>query len=566
MALPVMIVTGASGFVGRNFLESAREDYTIYALARRSQLEAGIAEHPNIRWIQVDIANWSSLKAVMHNIKKQGGVDFILHLAGYYDFTYEENPEYLRTNVNGTRHMLELAKWLCVRRFIFASSLAACEFPRATGPITERTPTDARYAYARSKRVGEEMAREYSRWFPCTVLRFAAVFSDWCEYAPLYAFLSTWLSDRLKARVLGGRGKSSVTYIHVRELCRLVHLVLRQSQRLPAFGLYCVSPNETTTHLELYELATRFYFGRIRSPIFVPKPIASAGVRMMDLAGRLVGRRPFERPWMMRYIDRQLVVDASYTNRELSWEPAARNSILRRVLFMIEKMKSSPGEWRLKNEAALKRVTIRPNLVIYEELASVKERIQARLAQEIRGGDPGSVFRHYLLFPQKELNRAISLFYDILMASVRTGSRQLLIDYLNNILPVRFAQGFGPEELIGFHSVLNDLLLAEARSNPRLRSLQQETHDAVTLTLQLAADEVEFSAERYHQAPEPGLPEPVDAYAKAATEELERMIIQLNIFYREPRGDEMEELIQVEDSLARRYGEKAANGGKEYER
>lgn len=84
--LPTIIVTGASGIVGRNFLEFIKDDFLIYAIARRSQYEVKIPEHPNIKWIHLDISNESSVESVMYNIKKKGGADFVLHLAGYYDF------------------------------------------------------------------------------------------------------------------------------------------------------------------------------------------------------------------------------------------------------------------------------------------------------------------------------------------------------------------------------------------------------------------------------------------------------------------------------------------------
>ncbi len=107
--LPPIIVTGASGIVGRRFLDLAKESYTLLALARRSQSQSEVPAHPNIRWIQVDIANWTALKAVMGRIRELGGADYILHLAAYYDFDCVPHPEYTRTNVHGTRHMLELA-------------------------------------------------------------------------------------------------------------------------------------------------------------------------------------------------------------------------------------------------------------------------------------------------------------------------------------------------------------------------------------------------------------------------------------------------------------------------
>ena len=46
--LPTIIMTGASGFIGGNLLEMLREDYRIFAMARRSRKEAGIPFHKNI--------------------------------------------------------------------------------------------------------------------------------------------------------------------------------------------------------------------------------------------------------------------------------------------------------------------------------------------------------------------------------------------------------------------------------------------------------------------------------------------------------------------------------------
>ncbi|MCK4830425.1 NAD-dependent epimerase/dehydratase family protein, partial [bacterium] len=136
--LPAIIVTGASGFIGRHFLDTAKERYYIHAMARRSRTEAGVPYHPNIQWIQCDIATWSSVKDVMHHIIEQGGADFILHLAAFYDFNYTDSPEYQRTNVNGTKNILELAKGIGIKRFIFASSLAASNFPPQDVRNTEK--------------------------------------------------------------------------------------------------------------------------------------------------------------------------------------------------------------------------------------------------------------------------------------------------------------------------------------------------------------------------------------------------------------------------------------------
>ena len=102
--LPSIIITGASGFIGHNFLETIWDNYNIYAIARRSRNEAGIPFHKNIQWIQCDIANSLAVEKVKDQILNEGGADYILHMAAYYDFKYENNPEYHRTNIVGTEN------------------------------------------------------------------------------------------------------------------------------------------------------------------------------------------------------------------------------------------------------------------------------------------------------------------------------------------------------------------------------------------------------------------------------------------------------------------------------
>ena len=166
----------------------------MFCLARRSQKESGIPRDVNLRWTQVDIANWNTLKEVERCVLDHGGAEYILHLAGYYDFTNLPNPEYQRTNVEGTRNVLKLAEHLGIKRFIFASSLAAFKISKQGRVIDESSTPDADFPYARSKRISEELIMECADRFSVSIIRMAAVYSDWCEYAPLYIFLKTWFS------------------------------------------------------------------------------------------------------------------------------------------------------------------------------------------------------------------------------------------------------------------------------------------------------------------------------------------------------------------------------------
>jgi nucleoside-diphosphate-sugar epimerase len=527
MAIPALIVTGASGIVGRNFLIAARDRFRIYAIARRPQQHAGVAAHPNVRWVQVDIGNRESLQRVSAEIRKQDRVEAVVHLAAYYDFENEERPDFQHTNIDGTRNVLDQARELGAKHFLFASSIAACEVPVPGGAIREDSPPSALFPYARSKRVGEEMVREYAGDFCCSIVRLAAVFSDWCEYAPLYVFLSTWLSMRWKARILGGRGTSAVPYIHVKDVSNLFLTLLGHGD-LPRSGVYIASPNGATSHLELFERATHFHFGTQVEPIFMPKPLATLGVQVNDILGRLVNRRPFERPWMMDYVDRPLVVDASRTHEVLGWSPTPRLHVLRRVLFMIENMKADPYEWDKRNERAMKRPTDRPALVIHEAMMGAREAICDQITAYLQSPVRNDRFPHYGEMSYDELQWYVGLVYDLLMAAVRTGDRTLLLNYIQNLARLRFEGGFPASEFCDALLVISAITVEELLYKPEVGDFRNQVRDSITHSIALAIDGAQDAYEALATGHEPGI---VPATARDERD-LEEIVQRLNAFYR----------------------------------
>ena len=233
MRLRPIIVTGASGFVGRRLLHALSETHRIYGIARRSQKRSGAPVHPNIRWFQVDIGEREVLEGVFRTIEDDGGAEILVHLAAHYDFTGEEHPEYWRTNVQGLTNVLDLCSRIGVPRVIFSSSLAACSFPPPGEALTEDSPPDGHHIYARSKAQGEAALDLYRDEIQSVIVRFAALFSDWCEYPPLFMFLQTWLSDTWNHRMLAGRGRSAIPYMHVRDA---IHFLSKLLDRIEAIG------------------------------------------------------------------------------------------------------------------------------------------------------------------------------------------------------------------------------------------------------------------------------------------------------------------------------------------
>ena len=496
--LPGIIVTGASGFIGKHFIEASAKNYRLFCLARRSQNVAGIPRHENIRWSQVDVSDFSNLQEVVQSINKYGGADFILHLAGYYDFTMKDRPEYKYTNVVGTRNVLKLAQYLNIKRFIFASSLAACKFgkdPRMM--LDEESPVDANYPYANSKREAEELIINYSGIFPCTILRLAAVYSDWCEYPPLYSFLTTWFSNKWNKRIIGGKGTTSITYIHITDLIRLIHTVIEKSDNLPQKTIYCASPAGTISHNELFEAATRYFFGHSLKSLKIPKIIALPGIAVRTLLGDMFGLKPFERPWMMKYLDTKLVVDPSYTMNALSWEPTPRNDLKRRLLFLIENMKNHSIEWNVKNETLMTRTLHRFNIQAYDVMLKNRELIINKMFDFINLKENSDYFPNYRKMDSMVLKWYITMLYQLFATSIKIGDRMLIRKYIQAVAFRRFNEGFSVSEPVDFLTNFEHIILSELPIDSGTREIRNLLFSSVSISIQMCIDEMEESFETF---------------------------------------------------------------------
>jgi nucleoside-diphosphate-sugar epimerase len=486
-----LIITGASGFLGRHLLDLLKKDYQIFALARRSQRECGAPEHANITWYQVDIGDRRHLDKVFESIMDSGGAEIVMHLAAHYDFTGEDHPEYWRTNVAGLRNVLEICQHLHLRRFFYASSVAACRFPPHGEVLDETSAPNGEHVYAITKKIGEEMLREYERTIPSTIVRFGAMFSDWCEYPPLYMFLEAWLSHAWNRRILGGRGQSAIPYLHVRDAVSFFQALLERHDILQPYEILIASTNGATTHEELFKAATLAYYGAAVKPRHMPKLLCYPGMLFRDIYGRILGNRPFERPWMARYIDEKLTVSANRTYERLGWAPKQRLDIVRRMPFLVENYKGNPGEWHRLNRAAMKEVRIRTNLKVFWLLEAHEQEIVQASIDQLKGPNAKGWSLGYRRQKTEDLLWNIRQLMRNLMNTVRTRERSLFKNYCRDLANLRYEQGFGCQEVCRALAATNDLCLGILGRDPQAEGLEQALRDNVTMTFNIGIDEVQ---------------------------------------------------------------------------
>jgi nucleoside-diphosphate-sugar epimerase len=491
MALPAIIVTGASGFIGRHLLPVLAERYRVFGLGRRSQQRAGVPEHPNITWVQADVGERLQIEPVFTAVARAGGAETVIHLAAHYDFTSEEDPEYWRTNVVGLRHVLDLSVSTGVRHFVFSSSVAACRFPPKGGALDETSPPDGHHVYARTKGRGEEMMREYAPYLHPVIVRFAALFSDWCEFPPLFMFLSTWLGASWHRHFLGGRGESAIPYLHVNDAVLFLEQVLSRLDRLDPCEVLIASPDTPVSHRQLYEASTLAFFGMRHTPLFMPKPLCRPGMYARDWAGRVLGQRPFEQPWMADYIDQVMAIDASRTRARLDWAPRPRLEMPRRLPFLIENLKADPAHWNVRNRAAMKEVHIPANLKVHWLLERHQEEIIHEFNELLTGADTSHRFGHYQHLTPEEHDWNHRMVMRNLLNAVRARDRGIFMAYCRDLAEHRLQEGYPANELCGALEGLNLVCWRVLRRDPESKGMRAAIFDHLTSTLRSGCDQAQ---------------------------------------------------------------------------
>lgn len=484
-----VVVVGATGFVGKHLMNVLMGEFPILAIARRHPSACGAPEHHDIQWLQADITDRPNFLRTFKEHVPPGSANILVHLAAYYDYDEGEKAEYRRVNVEGTKTVLDAAKNSGIPHLVFTSSLAACQYPSNGKYLDESTPPDGDHIYSRTKAEGEQILTSYSHDFHYITLRFPALFSDWCEYLPLYYFLDSWWSDGINSRILAGKGQSAIPFLHVDDAVFFVRKLIHHFEYLPSGSILIPSWDGATSHEELFKAATEAYFGESRKPVFLPRSLCRSGIRMRRLAGQITNHVPFEAPWMCSHIDRQLRVNAQKTRTVMQWEPRPRLHILNRMPFFVEHARADIVEWKRKNHILLYKHQDYTNLIIHRILSRHEEAIVNILEHVILSAGKER-FEHHHHYEKEELRWNIRLTLHQLMNAILTRRKTVFISFCRDFAYRQYTAGFPWVEVRCHFEALMDACISRLELDSETGG-NLEFRDILESTLAFGLDQME---------------------------------------------------------------------------
>ncbi|HET9462920.1 MAG TPA: NAD-dependent epimerase/dehydratase family protein, partial [Thiobacillus sp.] len=348
-AKPVVLMSGATGFLGGALCEALAADYELVGLDRKPD-QSGYAEY-----VHCDLTSDESVEEAIRQVKARYGtrIASVVHLAGYFDFSGKPNPLYQQVNVEGTRRLLRKLQTLEVEQFIYASTMLVHAPTEPGVPINETSPAEPRWVYPQSKLETEHVVAHEHGAIPYVLLRIAGVYSPVVQ-PPTLAHQISWIYERqLKGRVFPGETSHGQSFIHIEDLADAVVRTVHRRGGLPPDLKLLLGEPTTLSYAALQNRLGTLIHGEQWETETVPKSLAKLGARLQGKLEAVVpdaidrGEKPFVKPFMVELADDHYELDISRAQALLGWAP--RHALREELPAVVATLKADPLAWYQAN-------------------------------------------------------------------------------------------------------------------------------------------------------------------------------------------------------------------------
>ena len=315
-------ITGATGFLGTHVARVLAEQGAGLRLLVRPTSNLKNLEGLHAETAMGDLRDAASLEKAM------SGCEVVFHVAADYRLWVQDPAEMYRSNVEGTRTILESARKNGVRCVVYTSSVATIGFTGNGHPADEDSPValaDMIGHYKRSKFMAEQVALEAGRagMRVVTVNPTTPVGEQDIKPTPTGRIVVDFLKGKFPAYV-----ETGLNLVDVRE-CALGHV--KALEKGKSGERYILGGENLTLKQILDKLGaiSGLPSPKLKLPYFVAY---AAGLVDQTVSGRLLDREPRATVETVRMGKKKMWASSGKAERELGWKILPADNALRRAV------------------------------------------------------------------------------------------------------------------------------------------------------------------------------------------------------------------------------------------
>ncbi|HEY1401439.1 MAG TPA: hopanoid-associated sugar epimerase [Terriglobales bacterium] len=313
-------VTGATGFLGSHVARVLAEQGAQLRLLVRPSSDLRNIAGLNAERVEGDLRDPASIE------KALAGCDALFHVAADYRLWVRDPEQMYRSNVEGTRGLIEAARRQGVRRIVYTSSVATMGFGSNGTLADENSPValaDMIGHYKRSKFMAEQLAFEAARSGVDVVMvnPTTPIGERDLKPTPTGRIVVDFLKRKFPAYVDTGLNLVDATE------CARGHIQALEKGR--AGERYILGGENLTLKQILDRLGaiTGLPSPRVKLPYVFA---LAAGVVDETVTGRILGREPRATLDAVRMGRKKMFITSAKAERELGWRSIPVDDALRR--------------------------------------------------------------------------------------------------------------------------------------------------------------------------------------------------------------------------------------------